>query len=54
MWSIGVESGTAMHSLCSEVGQANGACLEMAEKEQNIKGIEDYPCPLAVVGVSVL
>ncbi|CAI9116831.1 OLC1v1018095C1 [Oldenlandia corymbosa var. corymbosa] len=52
--SIGVESATTVQSVSNDVGQADGFDLEMANKDRDTKGIEDYPRPLAVVGVSVL
>lgn len=34
--------------------QADSLSSEVADKDQKIKPIEDYPLPLAVIGVSVL
>ncbi|XP_027147955.1 probable GTP-binding protein OBGC2 isoform X1 [Coffea eugenioides] len=52
--SIGSDTGTAVQSVCDDGEKADGLSLEIPDKEQKIKGVEDYPPPLAVVGVSVL
>ncbi|GAV82638.1 GTP1_OBG domain-containing protein/MMR_HSR1 domain-containing protein [Cephalotus follicularis] len=50
----GTFSGDAIQSLPSEGGAADKSSLGSFIKDKMDKGIEDYPCPLAVVGVSVL
>ncbi|KAL3514698.1 hypothetical protein ACH5RR_027415 [Cinchona calisaya] len=54
IWSIGTDTGTAVPPVSNDGDQDDGLSLEIPDKEEKIKRIEDYPLPLAVVGVSVL
>lgn len=44
----------ALQSLTTEGGHADVSSLGISSKDKKDKEIEDYPRPLAVVGVSVL
>lgn len=44
----------AVQSLSNEGGEEAASSSETSEKDREDKQIEDYPPPLAVVGVSVL
>lgn len=44
----------AVHSFSTEAGNADKLPSQMANEDKKDKELEDYPRPLAVVGVSVL
>ncbi|KAJ6736325.1 DEVELOPMENTALLY REGULATED GTP-BINDING PROTEIN-RELATED [Salix viminalis] len=44
----------AVHSLSTEDGSTDKLSPQITNKDKRDREIEDYPCPLAVVGVSVL
>lgn len=44
----------AVQQLSSEGGNADGSSPRVLTKDKKDKDIEDYPRPLAIVGVSVL
>lgn len=44
----------SVHSEFSEGGNTNEGPLGVSDKDKKDKEIGDYPCPLSVVGVSVL
>ncbi|KAK2971498.1 hypothetical protein RJ640_020904 [Escallonia rubra] len=61
IWKIGsrkntssTNSGNAVQSASDDSDHENGLSLGLPDKDRKVKEIEEYPCPLAVVGVSVL